>query len=154
MALVSFLPPVRKAIPHEPEHWMDFRKPASRHVRAARKAAEQEGRQGLRDFGAEIVKALQSDDDEERTTKRIARLQRELEYDPDLFDRAVLLRGAIADWSYCDPESGKTIPVDDQSIGDLDEQTARWAVQQVIDLMRPPTPEADKSAPAAAPPSA
>ena len=148
MALVSFLPAVRLAIAHEPDQWMELRAPSSKAVRAARKLAEQEGRQGLRDFGAEIVKALQADDNQERTQKRIAQWQREQEYHPDQFDRDALLRASITGWSYCDPQTGQPVPVNEKSLADLDEQTARWAVQQVIALMRPPTLEGDKSDPA------
>ena len=151
MALVSFLPPVRRDIPHEPEQWIDFRKPASRDVRKARKLAEQEGRQGLRDFGAEIVKALQSGGDDDATMRRIKRLEAEQEYHADQFDRGALLVASIRGWSYVD-EGGKAIAVNEENIGLLDEQTARWAAQQVIGLMQPPTLEGDKSdVPAAAP---
>ena len=153
MALVSFLPPVRREIPHEPDQWMDFRKPASKDVRAARKLAEAEGRQGLRDFGAEIVTALQSktDSNDDAVMRRIAKLAAEQEYHADQFDRGALLAASIRGWSYMVPDE-TAVPVNPENIGLLDEQTARWAVQQVIDLMQPPSLEADKSdAPAAAP---
>ena len=153
MALVSFLPPVRRDIPHEPEQWIDFRKPASKDVRSARRIAEQEGRQGLRDFGAEIVTALQSKSDggDDAVMRRVKRLAAEQEYHADQFDRELILCASIRGWSYVD-EQGKKIPVTPENIGLLDEQTAWWAVQQVIGLMQPPTLEGDKSdVPATAP---
>src|ERR1700754_5110992 len=58
MALVSFLPAQRVEIPHEPGNWIEFRKPSGAVVREARRVVESEGRKGVRDFGAEIVKDL------------------------------------------------------------------------------------------------
>lgn len=163
MALVSFLPAQRVEIPHEPGNWMEFRKPSSTVVREARKVAESEGRQGVRDFGAEIVKAFSSGDDDEKAARRADHLAKLQEYDPSQFDRATLLagatinglahRGAISTWggpAYTDP-TGAVVAVTAQSVGDLDEATARWAVDVVIGLMRADaSKEADKSAPAPA----
>jgi hypothetical protein len=145
MALVSFTPPVRKDIPHEPGEWMEFRKPAHRRVREARAVVESEGRRGVRDFGAEIVKALNEGDDDEKAMRRIKRLEREQEYHVDQFDRETLLRSTIVRWSYKDPATGEPITVTDETIAELDEPTARWAHQHVVDLMKPPTPEAEKN---------
>lgn len=101
MALVSFLPPVRFDIPHEPGQWIEFRKPANRDVRKARQLAEREGRQGVRDLGAEFIKALREDDDAkaDKAMKRAKQLEAEQEYAPAQFDRDTLLLASIADWS-------------------------------------------------------
>lgn len=166
MALVSFLPATRVDIPHEPNNWMEFRKPSSLVVTEARRRAESDSRRGVRDFGAEIVKAFQSGDDDDKAVRRAAKLAKLQEYEPDMFDRDTLLgggiveqqevKGAIVAWgglAYTNAD-GKPVPVCLESIRDLDEATARWALGHVIDLMRPPAPEVDKSAPAAAAPGA
>jgi len=156
MALVSFLPAVKVEIPHEPGNVFAFRKPSSAVVGEARRVAAAEGRRGVRDFGAEIVKAFSSGDDDDKAARRAAKL----------FDRAVLLggctidgqavKGAVVDWEgpgYKNAD-GRPVPVCAESIADLDEATARWAHQYVIDLMKPPSQEGDKSLPAAAAPGA
>lgn len=150
MALVSFLPPVKQDIPHEPGEWMEFRKPASRVVREARQIVESEGRRGVRDFGAEIVKAFTSGDDDEKAIRRARQLEAAQEYDIGQFDRDKLLTSAIVRWSYVDPVAKEPIEVTPQNIADLDEETARWAHQFVVDMMKPPSKEAHKSVPAAA----
>lgn len=157
MALVSFLPPIRIDIPHEPGNWMAFRKPASCVVQEARRVVEAEGRRGVRDFGAEIVKAFSSGDDDDKAVARAAKLAKLQEYDPSMFDRTTLLagatidgeerRGALVDWggpAYAGADD-KPVPVMAGSIADLDEATARWAIDQVVSLMKPASPEVDKS---------
>lgn len=162
MALVSFLPAVRVEIPHEPDNYVEFRKPSSAIVREARRVVESDGRRSFRDFGADIVKVLTEGDDDDKAARRAARLAKLQEYEPDQFDRETLLggatidgqevKGAIVAWSgpaYADAD-GKLVPASKQAIKDLDEATARWAHQVAVDLMKPPTPEVDKSAPDAA----
>jgi hypothetical protein len=166
MGLVSFLPPVSVDIPHEPDNYMKFRKPSSAVVREARRVAESDGRRGVRDFGAEIVKAFSSGDDDDKAARRAAKLAKLQEYDPEMFDREVLLaggeidgvkvQGAIVEWggpAYTGTD-GKPAPVSQHTVRDLDEATARWAHEYVIDLMKPPTPEGDKSTPPSAAPGA
>lgn len=150
MALVSFLPAKRYDIPHESGEWIELRKPSSRHVREARLARESEGRRSMNDFSAEIVKAFNSGDDDERAVRRAKRLSELQEYSPDGFDRDTLLCASIVRWSYQRPEGGM-VPINRDSVGDLDEETARWAVGLVLDLMRPASKEADKSPADAAP---
>jgi hypothetical protein len=166
MALVSFLPAMRVDIPHEPGNWMEFRKPSSAVVREARRVVEAEGRRGVRDFGAEIVKAFSAGDDDDRAARRAAKLAKLQEYDSSSFDRSTLLagatiegeavKGAIVNWggpAYANAD-GKAVPVIRQSVEDLDEATAQWAHEHVVEMMRPPAPEVDKRTPPAAAPGA
>ena len=147
MALVSFGPPIRADIPHEPGEWMEFRKLASVVAAKARKVADKEGRQGVADFGPDIVKAFTAPGDDERAARRTALLAKAQEYDLSQFDRETLLVGTITAWSYVEKVTAETI-------GQLDEATARWAHQYVVDLMRPPTQEESKSTQATASPGA
>lgn len=126
---------------------MEFRKPSAKVAREARKLVEQEGRKSVADFGAEIVKAFQSGDDDDKAVRRAAALAKAQEYNPGNFDRERLLAGTIKAWSY-------GAPVNADTIADLDEETARWAHQHVVGLMKPPTQEASKSTTATASPGA
>lgn len=144
MGLVSFLPPVRQDIPHEPGEWMEFKKPSGAIVREARVAAESEGRKGVRDFGPEIVKAFMSGDDDDKAVRRTQALERASTYNPSNFDRATLLRSTITAWSYVTPE-GIPVPVSAETIAELDEATAQWAHEAVVALLKPPTAEDSKS---------
>jgi hypothetical protein len=153
MGLVSFLPPLRIPIPHEPGEWIAFRKPSSTEVQAARDAEEAKGRRSVRDFGVEIVKAMQSDNSDDPTGEkaqqrmlRLKKLAKDSLYDKDNFDRAVLAKASIAGWSYRDPQTGEPVPVS-QSPGDqMDEETADWWHGEVVNRIKP-SQEADKSAP-------
>ncbi len=154
MALVSFLPAERFPVPHEQGAWMRLKKPRNQDVSNARKLVEAEGRRGVRDFGAEIVKALNEGDDDERALRRVRRLEAEQEYHPSQFDRDTLLLASIKEWGgpgYED-EDGKPMPINAATVADLDEETARWAHRTIVDLMKPPTKEADKSVPDAVAP--
>jgi hypothetical protein len=141
--LISFLPPVHKEIPHEPGHHMMLRKPAGRVVQEARKLMDAEGRRGVRDFGAEIVKAFMDDRDEDAAVAKVRKLQKQSEYDTDNFDRETMLRSGIVGWSYTDLE-GKPIKVTPEGIAELDEQTAQWALECLVEMIRP-SAEGDKS---------
>ncbi len=152
MALVSFLPPVRNDVPHE-SAWMEFRKPASRTVKRARQRVESDSRRGINDYSVDIIKAFNAGGDDDQAVRRARKLAKLSEYDPDSFDRDTLLVGSIVAWSYTDA-AGAPVPVTEATVGELDEETARWALDQVIGLMRPPTQEADKSTPGAAAPGA
>lgn len=152
MALVSFLPADRFPIPHEPGQWMALKKPRSKAVKEARRIVESEGRRGVRDFGAEIVKALNDGDDDEKAARRLRKLEELEEYAPDQFDRDTLLLDAIKGWSY-ESEPGKMAPINAETVADLDEETARWAHHAIVGLMKR-SKEADKSLTEAPAPSA
>lgn len=148
MALVRFLPPVPVSVPHEPGVTFVFRKPADRVVSEARKLADKEGRQGVRDFGAEVLKAFQSGDDDEKAVRRVKKLEDASLWDITNFDRATLLRSAIVSWEgpgYVDDKTGLALLVTPDNIDDLDTVTAEWAHRTVVDMLKPPTPEAEKS---------
>jgi len=122
---------------------MLLRKPAGRIVQEARKVVDAEGRRGVRDFGAEIVKAFMDDRDEDAAVAKVRKLQKQSEYDTDNFDRETMLRSGIVGWSYTDLD-GKPIKVTPEGIAELDEQTAQWALERIVDMIRPSS-EGDKS---------
>jgi hypothetical protein len=63
-------------------------------VREARRVVESEGRRGFRDFGAEIVKELFSEgDDDDQAVRRAAKMAKLQEYDPESSTASTLLGG-------------------------------------------------------------
>lgn len=129
MAIVNPIP-VKVQIPHEPGHWLELRRLSWKQLKAARKKQEQEDRQEAKDLGAEFIKALSSGNsvDIEKAEAAIeARRWR-----ADQFDRELVLRRGVAAWSY-------DVKLDPDALDQLDEQTAEWAVGQIIAMSRPQT---------------
>lgn len=127
--------PVEHAHPSEAGVTFSLRRLSWLQLREARRAREREQQDLAKGFGAEFVMALQAGNVDEDAARRV------LETDPyelNNFDLGVLLAAGIADWSY-------DVPVDEDHIGQLDEQTAVWAGQAIIDLTRPPTGDASKN---------
>ena len=144
MALVSFLPPTRVAVPHETGAYFDFKRPNAKAVARAREIAEAKGRQGIRDLGADIFQALQAGNDDEKAVRRAKMLSEAQEYTPAQFDRDALLAASIVGWSYLD-ERGKPVPVTPDTLADLDEATSAWAMREVVQMIAPRTGDDDKS---------
>lgn len=110
---------VKRDIPHEPGEWMTFKLLSWRaleEARATRQTSALRSFQGV----ADVVRELQS--------ARPAVDIPETEPDPTTsFDRATLLKRGIAAWSY-------DAPLTEASLDDLDEQTADWAVHEIVNL--------------------
>ena len=126
--------PIRREIPHEEGHWMDFCKLSWRQMRNARKKQEKESIATVKEFGAEFVAAISSPDGEKKARKL---LQEQL-YDPRAFDQNELLNDGIVAWSY-------EHELDPASIDQLDEVTADWAMRQIIAINRPLTEDEEKN---------
>lgn len=121
------LPP--EPVPHEPGHWMAFRKLPWKVLKQARKRQEAEAREVTKELGVEFLRALTqgTDDDVEKVRAKLEARR----WDVDQFDLETLLRHGIAEWSY----PGATTDGIDQ----LDEDTARWAGTRIIASSRPRT---------------
>lgn len=127
--------PTRFDIPHEKDQWMELRRLSWKQLRRARKLQEEEQREVAKSFGAEFLAALTSGKvDEDKARKLI----KEQQYSVNNFDLEALLEEGIAGWSY-------DAALTPDSIESLDERTAVWAAQQIIDLTRPPTEEEEKN---------
>jgi hypothetical protein len=132
--------PTQVDVPHEPGEWIAIKRLSWRQLKSARKKAEEENRQVIKDFGPEFLRALQSPDGEEKARKLLKRQQ----YDESNFDSQEILKLGIFAWSYTNGD-GTAVEVNDESIGMLDERTATWAKQQIVDLTRPPDEEEEKN---------
>jgi hypothetical protein len=114
---------------------MELRRLSWKKLRKARKLQEEEQREVAKSFGAEFMKALSRGDVDE---DRARRLIKEQQYNADNFDTEALLESGIAAWSYAEPVNLDTIE-------ELDERTAVWAKQQIIDLTKPPSEDEEKN---------
>ncbi len=132
MALMA--EPIRLEVPHEQDQWMELRALSWKQLKDARKVAERENREVIKELGGEILKALSSPGGDENARK----LMKQQEYDPRSFDTAMLLQFGIAAWSY-------ERDLDEKSIEQLDERTAVWAKEEIIGLTKPPDEEAQKN---------
>lgn len=126
--------PIRKEIPHEPGQWMDLRRLPWKKLKKARKKQEKENREVIKDFGAEFLRVLRDGGDEEKARRVLEKQQ----YHVSNFDIETLLQDGIAAWSY----DHELTPA---NLGELDERTAQWAAQALIDLIKPPDEEAVKN---------
>jgi len=127
--------PVQMDIPHEKGAWFKIRRLSWKQLRKARKLQEEEQREIAKSFGAEFIAALTSGKVDE---ERARRLIREQQYNVVNFDLETLLGFGIAEWSYEEELSSSTIE-------QLDERTAVWAAQEIIDLTKPPSEEEEKN---------
>lgn len=147
--LVSQLPPVRVPVPHEPGKWFDFRTPGHEAVAEAREVVAAKGRRGVKDFGAEVVKAFNEvralEKENKDTLDRVAKLAATDPYAPENFDRSTLLGASIVGWNYCVGDSDKVIKVSPDTIAQLDERTAKWAHEHIVGMIRPPSEDSYKS---------
>jgi hypothetical protein len=127
--------PERVDIPHEPGQWFELRRLSWKQLRKARKIVEEEQREIAKSFGAEFVAALTSGRVDE---DRARRLIQEQQYRAVNFDTEVMLEQGIVAWSYDKPLNVDTIE-------QLDERTAVWAVQEIINLCKPLDEVAEKN---------
>ena len=126
--------PIRYEVPHEPGEWLDLIKLSWTKLKEARRYATLENAETARAFGAELVKALATDDTGKAAEKLIERQQ----YHESSFDTKTLLLKGIVGWSY-------EAELSAESVAELDDKTVAWAKQAIIDLTKPPTEEDRKN---------
>ena len=104
-------------IPHEPGETMTFKRPSWRDLDLARQARSREAISNLRGLG-DVLRELQSPESQTKAATAAA--------DPtNDYDRATLLGRCLVAWSYPDPVTPETI-------ASLDEQTAAWAMAEIV----------------------
>lgn len=140
--------PERVDVPHEPGEWFEIWRVPWKKLKRARKITEAENRDIAKAFGPAFIKAFQSEDGVEKGEQLIRRQR----YDESNFDTAILLEYGVAGWSYMQDvvtEGGavalEKVSVSSEALGELDEQTAAWAKQAIIDLTRPRTENEEKN---------
>ncbi len=123
------------SVAHPSEAGVEFqlRRLSWKQLREARSVQESAQRGLLKDFGEEgvkLIKALQSGEVDEAELREAVKSSDS--YALSNFDLGTLLLSGIAGWSY-------DAPVTPETIENLDEATAVWAGQTILDMTRPPT---------------
>ena len=135
MALVNPIP-VTTPIPHEAGAWFELRRLSHKQLKAARKEQQAEDREDAKALGAEFIAALSrgKDADIEKAQAAIERRR----WRADQFDRDTVLRLGVAAWSY-------EVPLTGDALDQLDEETAKWAHEAIVEMSRPATEDERKN---------
>jgi hypothetical protein len=114
-------------IPHEPGEWVEIKKLSWRQLTLAADIQTDETIARLKKMGGDLFKSLSNE-------------KAKQEVNPALqYDRGFVLEAGISRWSY-DAEVNK------KNIESLDEQTAAWLFEEILDLNEPMTDEERKNA--------
>jgi hypothetical protein len=118
---------VLKRVDHPTEAgvWFEFRRLPWRKLEEARRATQIDGASLAKAYGAELVGMMQK---QTLTPELLAAVEAEKAQRRGQYDTGVLLRAGIKTWSY-----GQGHPTPDE-VDDLDEDTASWAREQILDL--------------------
>jgi hypothetical protein len=119
----------RREIPHEPTEWMEFRLLGWVALEEAQSLKQTNALRALSGGLSEVVRDLQ------RERERSNGNETPRATDPvDNYDRMTLLTKGIVSWSY-------DAPVTPTTIGELDEETAKWAASEIVTLQTQSTAE-------------
>ena len=139
--------PIRHEIPHESGEWFDLIKLSWKKLKKSKRRATSEQMEVMSETarafgGANFVQQALDEaaklDKAGKATEVVQKAAKKGEYDESNFDTETLILAGIAGWSY-DAE------VNAETIAELDEATASWAKQAIIDLTKPPTEEDRKN---------
>jgi N-acetylmuramoyl-L-alanine amidase CwlA len=126
--------PIKKDVPHEDGHWIEFRQISHVQLEEAREIASKQQREMAKQMGAEFIKAFQDDEKEGKdpkdTAARLEAMQEANRYNPDNYDTMTLLTASIVDWSAEEQVTQGAIKL-------LDEPTAMWAKRMAIEVTVP-----------------
>jgi hypothetical protein len=109
----------------------------------ARSIAAATNRDVIKDLGAEFVSALGSADQD--TSERALERLEEQRYALSSFDVGELLTTGIKEWTYTDDDG--PIPLDEETIKKLDEATAMFLVEKIVEITKPPQGRTQAAAP-------
>jgi hypothetical protein len=108
----------RREIPHEPGEWFEVKLLSWQELEHARDTRSRRSLANIRDMGQEVYGAIQ-----QAATRAAAEpTDRSVE---DNYDRMALLTAGVVGWSYPEPVSAETL-------GQLDEDTAHWAMTAIL----------------------
>ena len=87
----------------------------------------------VKDLGPELMQAITDSSNKalQEAAEAAASQNGNAAYDLSKYDIGALLEAGIADWSYDED-------VSPENIGELDEATAKWAAQAILDITKPP----------------
>lgn len=119
-------------IPGETGEAATIRKLNHKILKTAAKARQSEGVGFMREVGGELLKALKDEDED-----KLKKIQDKQESNVNNYDRDILLKEGIVAWTY----EGK-LP---QDTDDLDENTAKFLAEQILEFSRGETKEEAKN---------
>jgi len=127
--------PIRVEIPHSDGDWFEFIKPSWLRLKKAKKAVQREGFDDMKAIGPEMMDALLAAADKggKKAVEQVLEAER---YALSSFDMGVLLRSCVRAWSFSGAD-GKPADVNDENVNELDEQTATFMAQTIIDSVKP-----------------
>jgi hypothetical protein len=128
MALVTDVAK-RVEIPNEEGQWMEIKRLSWRQKELAREVASDKLLKKMKALGPEAIVGIQKIHEGKTEGTNLA-----AEYDME-----IVLEVGISKWSYDEEVSKKTI-------GRLEEDTAKWAFNQILELDQPRTEEEIKNA--------
>ena len=129
--------------PYEVGQWFEFRGLSWVQLADARSQASAEQREIIKDLGPEFLSQLGSTDTEE--TDRAVKALEAQKYNASNYDTGTLLRAGVVDWSY-ENGDGEAVAVTDETLANLDEATAGWACETILDITKPPEGRTSDSA--------
>jgi len=122
--------------PYEVGQWFEFRGLSWVQLADARSQASAEQREIIKDLGPEFLSQLGSTDTEE--SERAVKALEAQKYNASNYDTGTLLRAGVVSWSYCENGDGESVPVTDETLANLDEATAVWACETILEITKPP----------------
>ena len=105
-------------IPHETGEWVEIRKLNHKTLARAAQMRSEAGISSMKSLGAELLTALRQARDDLKEAATVA-------VSLDAYDRDLVLQGGVWRWSY-------STPVTPESLGDLDEATAKWLATEIV----------------------
>ena len=129
--------------PYEVGQWFEFRGLSWVQLADARSQASAEQREIIKDLGPEFLSQLGSTDTEE--SDRAVKALEAQKYNASNYDTGTLLRAGVVDWSY-ENGDGESVAVTDETLANLDEATAVWACEMILDITKPPEGRTSDSA--------
>ncbi len=127
----------RVDVPHEADQWFELRKLSWKQLGDAREVQQRAAFDQARYLGAELVETFTGRQNKEALEEAKKNVESESNdgYQLSSYDLGTLLKEGVAGWSY----EGKV------KVDALDEFTAKWAGQALLDLVRPDSEEAAKN---------
>lgn len=120
----------RVDILHEPGEWMELRRLSWKESEGAKEAHTDAQLARAKSVGSEMLAAVRSvvDTEQAQTTQTAS----------NIYDLGSVLRAGVVRWSY-------TEDLTPDNIGQLDDETAAWAFEQILALGKPRTEEEQKN---------
>ena len=115
-------------IPHEPGEWVEVRKLNHKTLARAAQVRSEQGISSMKSLGGELLTALRQAKEEVETAIKSP------EVSVEAYDRDLVLQAGVVRWSY-------TAPPTPETLGELDEVTARWLHREIVTRsVAPPDP--------------